>query len=195
MGSASALDSKVGKSLQHRIHTGSGLATAHESASSRGKSVHRHSMSSSVSCVILTRKLFSVPPCVCASASRKWRGIVVCPCVENALSTNASSEGRGISWRSHTHRRCGPCRSTELVRTVSRRKRGSAASSSKSAGRRRKIPEPRNSVSRACRFGSDARMSGIAALGAPLRLSTRRRGNCERTDIRIVAGTPAQRCR
>lgn len=131
----------------------------------------------------------SVPACLRASESRKPRGMFIWPAVENAFNVKDSSDGCGVSARSHAQSCIGPCRSTEDVRTVSCSKKGSGASQP----RGRTNPGRRYSVSSATRAGNEVRISGMALLGAPFSRRSRRRGSCESTAIRIVAGTPAQR--
>ena len=102
---------------------------AQDSVSSAGKTVHKHSMSFIVSCVESAVKCLSVSRCVDAMSSKKPRGMSVSPCVENALSVNASRLGRGVRRRIHGQS-CGkPWTCTELVRTVSSRRSDAGTSS------------------------------------------------------------------
>jgi hypothetical protein len=111
------------------------------------------------------------------------------PAVENAFSVKDSSDGRGVRAQIHDQSCAGPCRSTEDVRTVSRRRRGKGASRSNGrSGHGR-----RYSVSSATRAGSEVRMSGMALLGAPFSRRSRRRESWESTAIKMVSGTPAHR--
>jgi hypothetical protein len=131
----------------------------------------------------------SVSACLRARESRNSRGMLIGPAIENAHNVKDSSDGCGVSALSHAQSCTGPCRSTEAVRTVSRSKNGSGAS--RPSGRTN--PGRRYSVSRATRVGNEARISGMALLGAPFSRRSRRCGSCESTAIRMVAGTPAQR--
>ena len=58
------------------------------------------------------------------------------------------------------------------------------------------FPEPEliNSVSRVRREGRRVKMDKTAAGGAPLRCRCCKRGSWEMTEMRMVGGTPAQRC-
>ena len=154
-----------------RVRTVSWLATAQESSSRSGKSSQTHCTSSSVSCVILTRNLRSVSACLRARESRNPRGRFVWPAVENVFSVKVSSDGRGVRAQSHDQSCAGPCRSTEDVRTVRRRRSGKGASRSDGRGGDGR----RYSVSSATRAGSEARMSGMALLGAPFSRKSRSR--------------------
>ena len=131
----------------------------------------------------------SVLACLRARESRNPRGMLIGPAVENAYNVKDSSDGCGVSARSHAQSCTGPCRSTEDVRTVSCSKNGSGAS----RPRGRTNPGRRYSVSSAMSAGNEVRMSGMALLGAPFSRRSRRCGSCESTAIRMVAGTPAQR--
>ena len=131
----------------------------------------------------------SVFACLRARESRNPRGMLIWPAVENAYNVKDSSDGCGVSALSHAQSCTGPCRSTEDVRTVSLSKNGKGAS--RPRGRTR--PGRRYSVSSATRAGNEVRISGMALLGAPFSRRSRRCGSWERTAIRMVAGTPAQR--
>lgn len=76
----------------------------------------------------------------------------------------------------------------ELVRTVKLRRRGRGMLDG------RYMPDPRNSVSSVIRLGRYGSNVGMAAEGAPLRHNSRSKGTWESTEIKIVGGTPAQRC-
>lgn len=58
----------------------------------------------------------------------------------------------------------------------------------------RYMPDPRNSVSSVIKLGRYGSKVGMAAEGAPLSRNSRSKGTWESTEIRIVGGTPAQRC-
>lgn len=56
------------------------------------------------------------------------------------------------------------------------------------------MPGPRNSVSNVIRLGRYGSKVGMAAEGAPFSRNCWSKGTCESTEIKIVGGTPAQRC-
>ena len=60
--------------------------------------------------------------------------------------------------------------------------------------RRWEVPERRYSVSRERRLGRTVTMVGIVEAGAPFSRRSLRRGSCERTEMRMVGGTPAHLC-
>lgn len=53
------------------------------------------------------------------------------------------------------------------------------------------VPERRYSVSRERRLGRTVTMVGIVDAGAPFSRKSLKRGSCERTEMRMVGGTPA----
>ena len=156
---------------KNKRRTASWLATAQESSSRCGKSSQTHCTSSNVSCVILTRNWRSVSACLRARESRNPRGMFVGPAVEKAFNVNDSSDGRGVRAQIHDQSCAGPCKSTQDVRTVSRRRSGKGASGFNG----RNGHGRRYSVSSATRAGSEVRMSVIARLGAPFSRRSRRR--------------------
>lgn len=105
----------------------------------------------------------------------------------------------------HGHIFCGPNASMEEVRTVKfwRALRGEGRVVVGDVGllpgvvlRRRweEVPERRYSVSKERRLGRTVTMVGIVDAGAPFSRKSLKRGSCERTEMRMVGGTPAHLC-
>ena len=60
--------------------------------------------------------------------------------------------------------------------------------------RRWEVPERRYLVSRERKLGRTVTMVGIVEAGAPFSRRSLRSGSCERTEMRMVGGTPAHLC-
>ena len=187
--------------MREKKLTTSTVATIHTNSPSSLNKLPRHSTSFNVSITLGTINAVNEPPCTFAKSNKNILGIDVSdPLIVNACRRKVSKPGMvPTNSRIHGHSFCGPNASMEEVRTVKfwRALRGRVVGDVGLSGvlrRRWEVPERRYSVSRERRLGRTVTMVGIVEAGAPFSRRSLRRGSCERTEMRMVGGTPAHLC-